>query len=60
MLTSNEKAALNAIDDGEERLAEKVSSELENEKFSVATQDLMSEARQAARMGERFADIREG
>ena len=60
IFTSNEKAALNAIDDGEERLAEKVSNELENGKFSALTQDLMGEARQSARMGERFADARDG
>ena len=60
IFTSNEKAALNAIDDGEERLAEKVSNELENGKFSALTQDLMGKARQSARMGERFADARDG
>lgn len=60
IFTSNEKAALNAIDDGEERLAEKVSNELENGTFSALSQDLMGEARQSARMGERFADTRDG
>ena len=60
MFTSDEKAALNAIEDGEERLAEKVSNELEDGKFSAMTQELMAEARQSARVGERFADAQDG
>lgn len=53
----DEKAAVSAIDDGEEYLAEKCEDCLENNELSSETRNLISRAQASARAGERFADM---
>jgi len=56
MFTSDADAALEAIDDGEDHLAEAIEKKLEDEDVAVAVRPLLQEALASAREGERFAD----
>ncbi len=56
MFQSDEKAAINALDDGEEYLAERCESCLD-ENLSPQAQDLIRQAHVSAKAGERFADM---
>ena len=59
IFVDDEKAAIEAIDDGEEYLAEKIEGALENASLSPRTQELLRKAHASAREGERFADALE-
>ncbi len=50
------KAALNAIDDGEEHLAEMIEDKLKKVDLLPATRNLLVTAHESAKSGERFAD----
>lgn len=56
MFQSDEKAALEAIDDGEEQLAEYIESKLDDDELDMRTRALLQNAHRAAKAGERFAD----
>lgn len=56
MFGDDRKKALNAIDDGEERLAEHIESKLEDKNLNAETKMLLQEAHRAATQGERFAE----
>ncbi|MEM9234545.1 MAG: PA2169 family four-helix-bundle protein [Pseudomonadota bacterium] len=56
LFRDDEKAALSAIDDGEERLAEYVSDKLEDNELNPQTRQLLQKAHMSARAGEAFAD----
>lgn len=55
----DEAAAISALDDGEEFLAEKIEDKLEDERLTVQTRDLLQRACSSAKDGERFADMLE-
>lgn len=55
----DEKAAVEAIDDGEDYLAEKIENALENNQLQPRTRELLQKAHADAREGERFADALE-
>ena len=60
MFRDNEKAALDAIDDGEEYLADKIENCLKEEGMSdVQTRSLLQKAHASAKSGERFAELME-
>ncbi|WP_084396015.1 PA2169 family four-helix-bundle protein [Henriciella aquimarina] len=56
LFESDEKAALDAVDDGEDYLANKIEAKLKEEGLDAATRDLLQRARASARYGEKFAD----
>lgn len=56
MFQSDEKAALNAIDDGEEFLAEQVEDKLDDNEIDMESRQLLRQAYASAKEGERFAD----
>ena len=56
LFADDEKAAIEAVDDGEEFLAEKIEDKLGDSRLQPATRDLLTRAHQSAREGERFAD----
>jgi len=60
LFRDDKEAALAAIDDGEEQLAEKIESELENNDLDQETRALLQKAHASARNGERFADRAQG
>jgi len=53
----DEAAAISALYDGEEFLAEKIEDKLENHELSAQTRQLLEKAMTAAKSGERFADM---
>ncbi|MDB2439565.1 PA2169 family four-helix-bundle protein [Hellea sp.] len=57
MFQDDEAAAISALDDGEEYLAEKIEDKLEDGYCSPSTQALLVKAHQSAASGERFADM---
>lgn len=59
LFSDDEKAAVEAIDDGEEHLAEKIDTHLKDETLSPRTRVLLARAHSDAREGERFADMLE-
>ena len=59
MFQSDEKAALNAIDDGEEFLAEQVGDKLDDNEIDMESRQLLRQAYTSAKQGERFAEIME-
>lgn len=56
----DEAAAISALDDGEEFLAEKIEDKLDVNELSPQSVQLLHKAMAAAKSGERFADIMEG
>lgn len=56
VFADDEKAAIEAIDDGEEFLAEKIEGCLEYTELQPRTRELLQKAHADAREGERFAD----
>ncbi|MEO0870654.1 MAG: PA2169 family four-helix-bundle protein [Pseudomonadota bacterium] len=52
----NRKAAFDAIDDGEDYLADRIEDKLEKDGLSQGTRDLLARAHGAAKEGERIAD----
>ena len=56
LFQDDEKAAVSALDDGEEYLAEKIEDKLEDENLSAATKALLKKAHRSAKAGERFFD----
>jgi uncharacterized protein (TIGR02284 family) len=57
IFADDEKAAIEAIDDGEEFLADKIQAELEAQTLlAPRTRELLQKAHADAREGERFAD----
>lgn len=59
LFQDDEKAAVEAIDDGEDFLAEKIESKLEETTLNTRTRELLQKAHADARDGERFADALE-
>lgn len=57
MFQQNEKAAVSAIDDGEEYLAEKIENILEDNSYTASAETLLKQAHQSAKAGERYADM---
>lgn len=57
MFQDNEKGAISALDDGEEYLAGKCESCLDEDDLSSDTQNLIRRAHASAKAGERFADM---
>lgn len=58
LFTSDEKAALEAVDDGEEYLAERAQSILKEKGLDAPAIELIQRAHNSARSGEKFADAR--
>lgn len=56
---NDERAALEALDDGEDFLSEKIEDKLEYAGLTQETVSLLKEAQAQAKSGERFADIME-
>lgn len=56
LFEDDEKAALEAVDDGEDYLGDKIEKKLKNEDLDQATVDLLRRAQASARYGEKFAD----
>ena len=56
LFQDDEKAALEAVEDGEEHLAREAASKLEIEKLDISTRELLQRAQASACYGERFAD----
>ena len=56
LFQSDEKTALEAVDDGEDYLAERIGHALDHKELDVSTIELLERARASARYGERFAD----
>jgi len=56
LFEKDEKAALQAIDDGEDYLAEQVEERLKRDDIHGETRSLLNQAHQSARNGECFAD----
>ena len=52
----DEKAALGAIDDGEEHLAEEIESKMERDELTADVRELLQKAHISAKQGEAFAD----
>lgn len=57
LFQNDEAAAISALDDGEEFLAEKIEDKLENGDLDLQTASLLARAHQSAKSGERFADM---
>lgn len=53
----DEVAAINALDDGEEFLAEKIQDKLDHDDLNPTTSALLEKAMTSAKSGERFADM---
>jgi len=60
MFRDDEAAAISALDDGEEFLAEKIEDKLEDGMFDSTTESLLRKAHQSVKSGERFADMLDG
>lgn len=58
LFSDDEHAALEAIDDGEEHLAESIEKRLERDDIHGETRALLNEAYRSAKEGEVFADAR--
>ncbi|WP_156807807.1 PA2169 family four-helix-bundle protein [Henriciella marina] len=58
LFSSDEKAALEAVDDGEEYLAERAESKLKEKDLDTSTVELLQRAHASAKHGEKFADVR--
>ena len=58
LFEDDEKAALDAVDDGEDYLAETIDSKLKTDGLDQSTIDLLQRAKASARYGESFADAR--
>jgi hypothetical protein len=56
MFQDDRKAALEAIDDGEEHLADSIKDRLEKSEVQGQSRALLEEAYSSARSGEAFAD----
>lgn len=56
MFQSDEKAALNAIDDGEEYLVEQIEGKLKEDGLDMTSRDLLERAHASACEGENWAD----
>lgn len=56
LFQDDEKAAISALDDGEEFLAEKIEDKLEDDRLGPESRQLLMRAMQSAQDGERFAD----
>ena len=56
LFESDEKAALDAVDSGEDHLAEKIEDKLKEDGLDMAVRELLGRARASARFGEKFAD----
>ena len=56
LFADDEKAAIEAVDDGEEFLAETIEDKLGDTRLMPATRELLVKAHESAREGERFAD----
>lgn len=56
LFQDDEKAAVEAIDDGEDFLADKIQSKLEDGALAPRTRELLQQAHADARDGERFAE----
>lgn len=56
----DEAAAISALDDGEEFLAEKIEDKLDVNELNSQSVQLLEKAMSAAKSGERFADMMEG
>lgn len=59
MFRSDAKAALDAIEDGEEHLVSSLQDKLEEENLSASSRTLLQEAITQAKQGENFADALE-
>lgn len=59
MFRDDKKAALDAIDDAEEMLADDIKDTLEDKDLALNVRQMMTRAYQEAKEGERFADIME-
>lgn len=59
LFQNDEKAAVEAIDDGEDFLADKIESKLKDEALAPRTRELLQKAQADARDGERFAEALE-
>lgn len=57
MFQSDANAAVEALDDGEEFLAEKIEDKLEDNVFSSPVSQLLQKAHTSAKSGERFAEL---
>lgn len=53
----NEKAAIDAIDDGEDFLADKIANALEKKDLTPSARALLTRAHASAKAGERYADM---
>lgn len=60
LFQDDEKAALEAVEGGEEHLAKEAASKLENEELDISTRELLQRAQASACYGENFADRAEG
>ena len=56
LFADDEKAAIEAVDDGEEFLAERIEDKLGDTRLAPRTRDLLQRAQTSAREGERFAE----
>jgi uncharacterized protein (TIGR02284 family) len=56
LFESDEKAALEAVDDGEDHLGDTIEKKLKSDGLDAATIELLQRARASARYGENFAD----
>ena len=56
LFMSDEKAALEAVDDGEDYLGDRIDSKLEKTDLDPETVELLKRAKNSARQGENFAD----
>ncbi|MGB3625567.1 MAG: PA2169 family four-helix-bundle protein [Henriciella sp.] len=56
MFQNDQKAALEAVEDGEEHLAKSARSKLENDGLDMAARELLQRAEASACYGEAFAD----
>ena len=56
LFTDDETAAISALDDGEEYLAEKLADCLDCNELSPRSRELLQQAHQSAKSGERFAE----
>ncbi len=57
LFRDDEKAAISALDDGEENLAEKIEDKLEDDELLPQTRSLLQKAHMSAKSGESFAEM---
>jgi uncharacterized protein (TIGR02284 family) len=57
LFRDDEKAAISALDDGEEHLAEKIEDKLEDDDLLPQTRSLLQKAYTSAKSGESFAEM---